>query len=227
MLPLRDTIQSRSFPIVTWLLIAANVLVFFLELSLGLDAREQFVLTFALVPRQVNLLNPLTYLPFLTHMFLHGGWVHILSNMWIFYIFGDNVEDRMGSGRFLLFYLLGGLAAGGLQYFVDPTSAVPALGASGAIAAVLGAYILFFPRAQVITLIPIFIFPWIVNLPAVLYLGLWFISQLFSGTLALSTAKRRDRRRGGLVGAYRRFPVWPAGGLSFFLVPQAAAQVRR
>jgi membrane associated rhomboid family serine protease len=120
-------------------------------------------------------------------MFLHGGWVHFLSNMWTLFIFGDNVEDRMGSGRFLLFYLLGGVLAGLAQAFVDPASRVPAIGASGAIAAVLGAYFLFFPGSRVITFVPVFFLPWFVEIPSFIYLGFWFISQLFSGVAALAT----------------------------------------
>lgn len=188
MIPIRDTIRSRSFPIVTLLLIVANALVFFFELNLSPAGLEQFVNTLGLVPASLNLANPLTFLPFLTHLFIHGGWVHILSNMWMLFIFGDNVEERMGPVRFLVFYLLGGIAAGALQSFVNLNSTAPAIGASGAIAAVLGAYFLFFPRAQVITLIPIFIFPWFVNIPAMVYLGFWFIMQLFSGSMALVTA---------------------------------------
>jgi membrane associated rhomboid family serine protease len=118
-------------------------------------------------------------------MFLHGGWFHLLSNMWILYIFGDNVEDRMGSLRYLVFYLLGGLAAASLQILVDPTSKLPSIGASGAIAAVLGAYFLLYPRARVFTLIPIIFIPWFVEIPAVVYLGIWFVSQLFSGLASL------------------------------------------
>jgi membrane associated rhomboid family serine protease len=188
MFPIRDTIRSHTFPIVNWLIIAANAIVFFFELTLTPATLERLFYTFGMTPANVNPLFPVTFIPFFTHMFLHGGWLHFLSNMWTLYIFGDNVEDRMGSGRFLFFYLFGGLAAGGLQYLVAPNSLVPAIGASGAIAAVLGAYLLFYPRAQVITLIPVFIFPWFVNIPALIYIGFWFVTQLFSGVLALSTA---------------------------------------
>ncbi|MDZ4160083.1 MAG: rhomboid family intramembrane serine protease [Anaerolineaceae bacterium] len=187
MLPIKDTIRSRSFPIVTWLLIIANGLIFFYELSLSPAGLQRFVLTFGLVPARVDLQNPLTWMPFFTHMFLHSGWFHFISNIWIFHIFGDNVEDRMGSGRFLLFYLLGGIAAGALQTAADPASTLPAIGASGAIAATLGAYFISFPRARVITLVPLFLVPWIVEIPAIVFLGFWFVSQLFSGFLSLAT----------------------------------------
>jgi membrane associated rhomboid family serine protease len=109
--------------------------------------------------------------------------------MWILVIFGDNVEDRIGSGRFFVFYILGGLVAGLLQYAVQPSSTIPSIGASGAIAAVLGAYFFYFPKARVLTLIPIFIIPWIVEIPAVTYLGFWFVTQLFSGVLSITSAR--------------------------------------
>jgi len=121
-------------------------------------------------------------------MFIHAGWFHLISNMWILFIFADNVEDRMGSASFLLFYLLSGIAAALLQVFFFPDSAIPVVGASGAIAGVLGAYILLYPTARVVTLLPLLIFFTIVNIPAVLYLGFWFISQLFSGLASVGGA---------------------------------------
>ncbi len=187
MFPIKDTVHSRSFPVVMWLIIIANTLVFMLELSLGPYRLDRFIFRFGLVPARFDLFDPFTWMPLFTHMFLHGGWVHFLSNMWTLFIFGDNVEDRMGSGRFLLFYLLGGVLAGLAQAFVDPASRVPAIGASGAIAAVLGAYFLFFPGSRVITFVPVFFLPWFVEIPSFIYLGFWFISQLFSGVAALAT----------------------------------------
>jgi membrane associated rhomboid family serine protease len=118
-------------------------------------------------------------------MFLHGGWLHLLSNMWALYIFGDNVEDRLGSGRYLLFYLITGAAAGLAQALIGTTSRVPLVGASGAIAGVLAGYLLLYPTARVITLIPVFFLPWFVEIPAVVYLLVWFVSQFFSGVLSL------------------------------------------
>ncbi len=187
MFPLKDTIRSRSFPIVTWLIIVANVLVFFFELSLSPQGLSRLIRTFGLTADRIDLVNPLTWFPFISHMFLHGGWFHLLSNMWTLFIFGDNVEDRMGSFRFLIFYLAGGVGAGLLQTFLG-ASGVPSIGASGAIAAVLGAYFLLFPRSKVITFIPVFFLPWFVDIPALLYIGFWFISQLFSGLLSLAGA---------------------------------------
>jgi membrane associated rhomboid family serine protease len=188
MLPIKDTIHSRSFPIVNWLLIGANTLVFLLELTMSPLTLERFIFHYGLVPATINLFNPLTWFPFLTHMFIHSGWFHILSNMWILFIFGDNVEDRMGPWRYLVFYLLGGFASALLQSLMTTDQLVPAIGASGAIAAVLGAYILFYPGARVITIIPLFILPWLVQVPAVIFIGIWFISQLYSGLLSLSSA---------------------------------------
>ncbi len=185
MFPLKDTIRSRSFPLVTWIIIIANVLVFFFELSLSQTGLTRLIYTFGLTANRIDLTNPFTWFPFISHMFLHGGWFHIISNLWTLFIFGDNVEDRMGSFRFLIFYLLGGISAGLLQYFLGAAD-VPSIGASGAIAAVLGAYFVLFPRAKVTTLIPVFILPWFVDIPALLYIGFWFISQLFSGLLSLT-----------------------------------------
>jgi membrane associated rhomboid family serine protease len=170
------------------LIIAANTLMFFVELNSTPAELDQIINTYGLVPAQFHLLDLRSWLPLFTNMFLHGGWFHFLSNMWILYIFGDNVEDRFGPFRYLLFYILGGLSASLLQVVADPGSNVPAIGASGAIAAVLGAYFLFYPRARVITFIPVFIIPWFVEIPAVVFLGFWFISQIYSGLLSLATA---------------------------------------
>jgi len=188
MLPIRDTIRSRSIPVVNWLLIVANLLVFLYEVSLSPYRLETFINTWGLSPASVNPLNPLTWFPYISHMFLHGGWYHFLSNMWILFIFGDNVEDRLGSLRYLIFYLLGGIAAGLAQALLSTDPQVVSIGASGAIAAVMGAYFMFFPHARIITLIPLWIIPWFVQIPALVFLGLWFVSQLFSGVLSLSTA---------------------------------------
>ncbi|MEN4042422.1 MAG: rhomboid family intramembrane serine protease [Anaerolineaceae bacterium] len=186
MLPIKDTIRAESFPLVNWLLIIANGVVWFFMIDMTPGELQRFAFTFGLVPANINLFDPLMLYPFVTHMFLHGGWLHFISNIWILIIFGDNVEDRLGSFRYLIFYLLGGLAAAGLQAYMTPGSRVPAIGASGAIAAVMGAYFLFYPRAKVITLVPLFIFPYFLEIPAIVFLGFWFISQLYSGVLALA-----------------------------------------
>ena len=194
MIPIRDNIHSYSFPLVNYIIIGLNTIVFLFEVAMPANVLNQFLFTFGLVPARLHLLqpwlilaSPLSLITLFTHMFLHGGWIHFLSNMWILYIFGDNVEDRMGSGRYLLFYILGGLVAGITQALIAPTSQVPAIGASGAIAAVLGAYFLLFPHARVITLIPIIIFPWFVEISSFVYLGLWFFTQFFSGITSLAS----------------------------------------
>ena len=191
MFPIRDTIRSYSFPVVNWAIIGANTLVFLYQTRLGPAALEQLIRNFGMVPARLSLDNPTIWLnePFIpftlvTSQFLHGGWLHLISNMWTLYIFGDNVEDRIGSLRFLFFYLFGGIAANLLQAFVFPDSPIPAVGASGAIAAVLGAYLVLFPRSRVITLILIFFFPWFVEISAIFYLGFWFVTQLYSGVFA-------------------------------------------
>jgi membrane associated rhomboid family serine protease len=185
MIPIKDTIRSRSFPLVNWLLIIGNVLVFIFMVSLGPDQLRRFIFDFGLVQASLEVTNPLTWYPVFTHMFLHGGWFHLLSNVWILFIFGDNVEDRIGSGRFLIFYIMGGIAAGLLQGIISLNPNIPSLGASGAIAAVMGAYILFYPRARVTVLLLLIIIPIFFQVPAVVFLGVWFISQLYSGLLAL------------------------------------------
>jgi membrane associated rhomboid family serine protease len=186
--PIRDTIRSYSFPIVNWAIIGANILAFLYETTLGPNALEELIRNFGMVPARLSLENPAVWIadPFIpltlvTSQFLHGGWLHLISNMWTLFIFGDNVEDRIGSFRFLLFYLFGGIAANLLQAFVFPNSPIPAVGASGAIAAVLGAYLVLFPRSRVITLILLFFFPWFVEISAIFYLGFWFVTQLYSG----------------------------------------------
>lgn len=187
MIPIRDTIRSRSFPFVNWAIIILNSLVFFYQFNLPSSQLDSFVQTFALVPSQITS-NPLSWYPFLTHMWLHGSLMHIIGNMWVLLIFGDNVEDRLGSGRYLAFYLLGGVAAGLLQYYFTANANVPALGASGAIAAVMGAYLIFYPRAKVVTFVPIFFFGWFVRISSFVFIGIWFLLQLFSGVSSLGAA---------------------------------------
>ena len=187
MIPIRDTIRARRFPVVNTFLILLNVLIFLFEASLGPRALDRFVFTFGMVPARFWLSVGLArWLPLFSSMFLHGSWFHLLSNMLALYIFGDNVEDRMGHFRYLVFYLLGGTLAGLAHLWAYPLSRVPTVGASGAIAAVLGAYLVLYPMARVITLVPVFFFVQIVEIPALFYLGLWFLSQLLNGTFALA-----------------------------------------
>jgi membrane associated rhomboid family serine protease len=195
-IPLRDNNPRFTTPYVTWGLIGINVVVFLFESSLGPYAMQGFVFTLGLIPYQVTAhlsggalpIAPAVAAPFLTSMFLHGGWFHLLGNMLYLYIFGDNVEDTLGHVPFLIFYLVCGLGAGLAHYAVQPLSQAPVVGASGAIAGVLGAYVVIFPRARVLTLVPIFIFIQFMELPAQLLLGIWFLMQFFNGFLALGPA---------------------------------------
>jgi membrane associated rhomboid family serine protease len=190
-IPLRDTVRARSFPVINTLIIVANVLIFLFETSMSDQSLQRFIFAFGLIPARFWQWNgPVEWMTVFTSMFLHGGWAHLLSNMLALYIFGDNVEDRVGHGRYLIFYLLGGTVAAVTHAFSNPASPIPTVGASGAIAAVLGAYILLYPRARVITLIllPIFILFPIIEIPAILYLGIWFVSQVLNGAFALTNA---------------------------------------
>jgi membrane associated rhomboid family serine protease len=175
MIPLRDVIPSRTTPFVTIGLIALNVLAFGFELSLSPGARQVFLRDYGVVPADF------AWSTLVSSMFLHGGWLHIIGNMWYLWIFGDNVEDRMGHGRYLVFYLLAGAVAGLAQVVVNVESGIPTIGASGAVAGVMGAYFVLYPRSRVLTLIPLFIFIEIIEIPAVFFLGFWFLMQLFSG----------------------------------------------
>ena len=194
MLPIQDSVPSRSVPVVTRALVLVNVLVFFFELTLPRHGVEQLFYLFGIVPARLthpdwaaDIGFPAgTYWTIITHQFLHGGWLHLFANMWTLWIFGDNVEDRMGSLRFLIFYLICGSVAALTQVLTNPDSTIPSVGASGAIAGVLGAYLLFFPTARLIVLLPIFFYPFFFEVPAVLYLFLWFWIQLFSGVAALA-----------------------------------------
>ncbi len=190
MIPLQDLNPSRTRPYVTWALIALNVIVFVIELLADSAGRlDQFIYTAGVIPAEI-LAAPLSgeSLTVLSSMFVHGGWMHLLGNMLYLWIFGDNIEDRLGHGRFLLFYLIGGLAAAGAQVAVSPNSTVPMVGASGAIAAVLGAYLIEYPRARVRSLIFLGYFIRLVNVPALIVLGMWFVLQFFDGFLSLSAA---------------------------------------
>lgn len=193
MIPLRDTIPSKRFPIVNYALIGLCTWAFLLELAAG-PQLEDLITVYGLVPARFMALQdrlgvfaPDVYLPFLTSIFLHGGWAHFLGNMLYLWIFGDNVEDRLGHLGYLVFYLAGGIFAGLGHLMMNPGSIVPTIGASGAIAAVMGAYVLLYPSSRVMTLVVFFFWIEIVAVPAVVYLLFWFVLQLASGTLALTT----------------------------------------
>ena len=191
MFPIRDHNRSGTVPYITITLILLNGIAFLYEISLG-PALERFLFRYGLVPILVSNFHRIPEIgffdvgkTFVTSMFLHGGWLHIIGNMWYLWVFGDNVEDRLGHGRFLGFYLACGIVAGLLHYGLNPSSKMPTIGASGAVAGVLGAYFLCYPRARVDILIFFFFFIQIITVPAALVLFFWFILQLFNGALSL------------------------------------------
>lgn len=216
MIPLRDNIPSRTFPIINYLMIASCAVVFFLQLSgdPGLAERYGMIPARVLNPSRpveivVGTRNVLTLrgirevpvtrqaepaavpagLTLLTCIFLHGGWMHFLGNMWFLFIFGDNVEDCFGHLGYLLFYLGCGIAASAAHLAVNPASTLPTIGASGAIAGVMGAYMFLYPRALVLALVPLFLFFYVTVLPAPLFLGIWFFLQFFSGVMAIGATQ--------------------------------------
>ena len=194
MIPIRDTHPPVNRPVVNNVLIAANVLVFLIQLSQGPDGRL-FVYLYGLVPARYSVPPIAEHFSFwqqgfslLSFMFLHGGFFHLLGNMWSLYIFGDNVEDHLGPVRYLVFYLLCGLASGISHLLLNLDSNVPTIGASGAIAGVMGAYFLLQPNSRILTLIPIIFIPWFVEIPAFVFLGLWFLFQFLNAAGSGGTA---------------------------------------
>ena len=183
MIPIRDSNPSYTFPIVVVSLILTNVLVYLYEMGMPQDQMEPFFRTYGLVAREFAFAAGLKdrVVPVVTSMFLHGGFLHLLGNMWFLWVFGDNVEDRIGHGRFLLLYFVSGVCAALLQVAINPYDATPIVGASGAIAGVLGAYLVMFPHASVLTIVPVFIFLTFVNIPASTFLILWFAMQFLYG----------------------------------------------
>lgn len=226
MFPIRDHNPSGRTPLVTRALIAVNVAVF-LAYWFGLPTEDRiglFFLNWGLVPARITFGEG--YATFVTSMFLHGGWMHLLGNMLFLHIFGDNLEDEMGHGRFLGFYLLSGIAAAGLQYAADVRSMIPMVGASGAIAGVMGAYLLLFPRAKVDVLFIIVILIRIIPIPAFLMLGLWFGMQLVGGFSTPSDAGGVAywAHAGGFVaGLALALPLWLARGGPAFWTRTAGA----
>lgn len=192
MIPLRDTTKSTRFPFVNLTLIALNILVFLFEISLG-DKMNAFIYHFGLIPANVfstsagiGLTDRIT--PFFSSMFVHGGWLHIIGNALFLYIFGDNVESRMGHFKYLLFYLVCGFLAALFHIITNIGSLVPMVGASGAISGVLGAYITFYPKSRILTLVPIFFFIQLIHIPAAVFIFVWFIIQFISGVGTLGAA---------------------------------------
>jgi membrane associated rhomboid family serine protease len=189
MIPIRDAIRSKNFPVVNVTIIGLNVIAFLWQLAQGPHLKEAFFL-YGIVPLRysdpeisAHFTRFQQLLPFLTSMFLHGGVLHILGNMWFLYIFGDNIEDRLGHVRYLIFYLLCGVAAGMVHLYTNWGSEIPTIGASGAISGVMGAYLLLHPRSRILTLIPIFFFFQFIEIPAFIFLGYWLLIQLFSASL--------------------------------------------
>ncbi len=180
MIPLRDVIPSRTTPYITVTIIVLNAVAWFFELSMGERQLTEFLYFYGVVPAAFS------WPTLITSMFLHGSWSHVIGNMWYLWIFGDNVEDRLGHGRFIVFYLLCGMAAAIGQIVMDPSSELPTIGASGAIAGVMGAYFVLYPQSRVLTLIP-WIFIQIVEIPAIVLLGFWFLMQFLSaGAIAVT-----------------------------------------
>lgn len=217
MIPLRDDNPRRTAPVVNILLIIANVLVFFWEVSQGPHI-ERALFQVAFIPARFWMPGHFTaeMIRIFVSMFLHGGLLHLGGNMLYLWIFGDNIEDRLGHARYLLFYLACGFIATMSHAIVNPSSQVPAIGASGAIAGVLGAYLILFPHARVLTIIPIFVFITVREIPAILVLGLWFVLQLFTGVGSVGAA---DEAAGGVayfahIGGFvaGMVLVWVLGG---------------
>jgi membrane associated rhomboid family serine protease len=186
MIPLRDTIRTNNYPVVNNAIIGINVIVFLFQLTLGAGL-DRFIYIYGLVPARYSIPQISAYFSsshqlfsFVSFMFLHGGFWHLLGNMWSLYIFGDNVEDRLGHLRYLIFYLICGVASGLSHLLLNLNSNVPTIGASGAIAGVMGAYFILHPRAKILTLIPIFFIPYFLEIPAYFFLGFWFLLQFIN-----------------------------------------------
>ena len=184
MIPLRDNAHSDNFPVITIIIIALNTLIFIYEVSLGEAGMNELVYIFGLVPIYYSdyHVSWIGYLPFITSTFLHGSWMHLIGNMWVLWLFGDNVEDKMGKLRFVGFYLLCGLLASITHFMLNLHSEIPVVGASGAVAGVMGAYFLMFRKASVLTFIPPF---FLISVPAWIFLGFWALSQLYGGAAGL------------------------------------------
>ncbi|XHX76352.1 MAG: rhomboid family intramembrane serine protease [Stenomitos frigidus ULC029] len=220
MVPLHDNNPTRITPYVTYGLIGINIFIFLYELRLSASQLQSFVQAYAVVPSQLTdsfqsgdlsqiLLQAMTLF---TSQFLHGGFLHLGGNMLFLWVFGNNIEDQLGHVKFLLFYLLCGALAGLAQWFFSMQSTVPALGASGAIAGVLGAYILRFPKSKILTLIPIGFFLTTFRIPAVFFLGFWFLQQAFYGIASLQVRSNIGMESGGIA-------YWAhAGGFVFGVI---------
>jgi membrane associated rhomboid family serine protease len=207
MVPLRDDNPTRTTPYVTYCLIALNLIIFFYELTLAPPQLDRFFHVFSVVPSELSasfngiaVHHPIPEsLTLITSQFLHAGWLHVGFNMLFLWIFGNNVEEELGSVKYLIFYLLCGILASLTQWFFSTDSSVPSLGASGAIAGVMGAYILKFPQANILTLIPLGLFWTTVRIPAIFFLGFWFVQQAFNGLTMLDVSAHVGMRGGGVA----------------------------
>ncbi len=216
MIPLRDDAPRFSTPWVTYFLLALNVAVFLFEVMLGPMAREQFLFQFGVIPAEITGLvrgvQGITavgsLIPVLTSMFLHASWLHLIGNMWVLYIFGDNIEDYLGHFKYLLFYLISGVAASVMHTVLNPYVTIPSVGASGAIAGVMGAYFILYPSARVLTLVP-FLFIFFVWLPAWIVLGYWFVLQFLTG--AATSIAASSRTTGGGIAFWAHVGGFVAG----------------
>ena len=228
MIPIRDTIPTKTYPIVNNALIAINVVFFLVELSQG-PGLERFIYIYGLVPARYTIPQIASYfttgqqlVSLITFMFLHGGFWHLLGNMWSLYIFGDNIEERLGPLRYLTFYMICGLTSGLSHLVFNFNSTMPTIGASGAIAGVMGAYFILFPKAKILTLIPIFFIPYFIEIPAFFFLGIWFVFQFLSaaGSHGQMAGIAWWAHIGGFIFGIiflKLFLALPEGGISYRL----------
>jgi membrane associated rhomboid family serine protease len=208
MIPIRDVIPSRTTPFVTVTIIVLNVLVYLYQTSLGNEGATAWILTWGLTPAAFS------WTTVATSMFLHGGLLHVAGNMLYLWIFGDNVEDRVGHGRFLVFYLLCGLAAAMAQTWIHPDSAIPMVGASGAVAGIMGAYFVLYPQSRILTFVPIFFFQ-LIEVPALFFLGIWFLMQFVNGLGSLAAISQGQP--GGGVAFWAHAAGFAAGAAGIYL----------
>jgi membrane associated rhomboid family serine protease len=229
LIPIRDENPTRSFPLVTLSLILTNLAIFFYQFTLGSHALELFLAKYALFPSQITTgiaVTPLAIKPFFlsifTSMFIHGGIIHIAGNMLYLWIFGNNIEDILGHAKFLLFYLTAGVGGAIAHIISSPYSQIPTIGASGAIAGILGAYLILFPYARVLTIVPIFFFIEIIRVPAVILIGFWFILQLFNGFFSLEVAQSA-----GGIAWFAHIGGFLTGLILIYLIPKRRTPSRR
>jgi membrane associated rhomboid family serine protease len=209
MIPLRDVIPSRTFPFFTIAFIVINSVAFLFEQSLPGPVLERFIHVYGVVPARVDVLSVFT------SMFLHAGWGHFLGNMLFLWIFGDNVEDRLGHMRYVAFYLLCGVAAVAAHVYMNPGSTIPTIGASGAIAGVMGGYFVLYPNSRVLALVPLFIVFEIIEVPAIVFLGLWFLMQFFYGVGSMAV---REGAEAGGVAFWAHIAGFVAGAVAVFVL---------